>query len=609
VDVINACRRAFRLVGHAGRKTVLVYSALSMGTAALDMVALLLLVPFLAYLTPGGTDEGWVFDLTRSVLGTNDTEQVVLVLAFLATLLFVVKGALAVVILWLQTGALNRSQVALSRKMLEGYLDAKWVTQQDFSTGEVQRMVVNSVGSTIAILASLITLLAEVAVFAAVVAALLIINPILAISALLYLTAAGVVYLQLVRKPVTQRGQELQVQAERVNTSLVELVGGLRELTIRNVQRAFAERYLIAASRELSAYRLIVVSNQGMRYLLEVLLIGGAALVIAFATLTDSTTTVLVSMGVLLAAGLRLVPSLNTLLIAVNTVRSNEPGVVVLEGAMARFVNADAREVSDADRTMASVSASEDDNSTRVALRDVSYKYPTRATFALESVSLEIPHGETLGVVGSTGSGKSTLVDLLLGLLEPTKGTVVVGDALLTDNVEEWRSRVGFVPQDIFLLDATVRENIVFGDTDTCEAEVRIDEAIDLAQLREVLSNLPDGLDTSLGERGRRLSGGQRQRIGMARALYRRPSVLVLDEATSALDNETERQIGDALRTLHGKMTMIVIAHRLSTVRHCDRIVYLERGRVVGLGTFDDLLETSPGFARLVELGSIQGTI
>ena len=177
----------------------------------------------------------------------------------------------------------------------------------------------------------------------------------------------------------------------------------------------------------------------------------------------------------------------------------------------------------------------------------------------------------------------------------------------MSENLRAWRSQIGFVPQDIFLVDNTLDANITFGETDEIIADDQIAEAVRLAQLSDVVAELPEGLNTMLGERGVRLSGGQRQRVGLARALYRQPAVLILDEATSALDNETERKISDALHSLHGQLTTVVIAHRLSTVRSCDRILYLDDGKISGIGTFEELDRTNEGFARLVELGSLRG--
>jgi ABC-type multidrug transport system fused ATPase/permease subunit len=199
-------------------------------------------------------------------------------------------------------------------------------------------------------------------------------------------------------------------------------------------------------------------------------------------------------------------------------------------------------------------------------------------------------------------------VDLLLGLLEPTTGEIEIDGAALQTRVDEWRACIGYVPQEIFVCDDSLAANIALGGSGEAVDVERLRSAIQVAHLGDVVERLEHGVNSSLGERGGRLSGGQKQRIGLARALYRGPRILILDEATSALDNETERLVSDALADLHGSLTSVVIAHRLSTVRNCDRILYLEAGRVSGLGTFDELVASHAGFARLVELGSLSDT-
>ncbi len=570
----------------------------------LDALAILLLVPFLGFLGNSAVPTGFGVRIAEQLLPGASSERIVLVLALLATLLFILKGISSVILLWVQTGVLNSATVDLQRRLLQSFTRAPWLVQQSSGTGELLRTVSGSVSSTMTVVAGTLSVVSEGAVFLAIVAALIIINPMLAIGALIYLVLAGLIYLRVVRRPIETRGLRLQVEGQRMNSSLIELVSGIKELTIRGSASTYLDRYSKAAAGFLSAYRLIVVTNQGMRYLLEVLMITGAALVIGIATLSGSATTVLVSIGVLLAGGLRLLPALNTLLIAVNNVRANEPAIAIVEAELARLAVPDeiaplVGEEGGADPIVPTGS---------FVFDQVGFRYPTREQPALAGISINVAFGEALGIVGATGSGKSTFVDLLLGFLQPTEGAIRIDGEPLLPHLASWRAQIGFVPQDIFLVDDTLAANITFGEVSDTISQEQLAEAITLAQLDDVVAELPEGVDTMLGERGVRLSGGQRQRVGLARALYRRPRVLILDEATSALDNETERRISDALRSLHGQLTMIVIAHRLSTVRSCDRILYLDDGRVSGLDTFDALDRSNTGFARLVELGSLRGT-
>ncbi|WP_448712967.1 ATP-binding cassette domain-containing protein [Microbacterium profundi] len=235
----------------------------------------------------------------------------------------------------------------------------------------------------------------------------------------------------------------------------------------------------------------------------------------------------------------------------------------------------------------------------------MSFRFPDADELVLDNVSLTIPHHQTTAFVGSSGAGKSTLLDLTLGLLDPTSGEVLCGGRSIGEDLAAWHATLGVVPQDVYLIDHTLAENIAFGaQTDMIDYE-RVREVVRLAMLEELVAQLPDGLGTLVGDRGVRISGGQRQRVGLARALYRNPRVLILDEATSALDNATEYEIAQTLNGLQGTMTIVIVAHRLSTVRSVDRLHYLRKGRVAASGTFEEVRAADAEFARLVELGSL----
>ena len=223
-------------------------------------------------------------------------------------------------------------------------------------------------------------------------------------------------------------------------------------------------------------------------------------------------------------------------------------------------------------------------------LENVTYSYPTISEPALNNISLKIKKGESIAFIGKSGAGKTTLVDVILGLLEPNKGDILVDGVSIYQNLRSWQNLVGYIPQSIFLTDDTVERNIAFGIPDSKIDKAKIEQVIDAAQLRKLIEQLPKGIKTKVGERGIRLSGGQRQRIGIARALYHEREILVLDEATAALDNETEHLITQAINSLAGKKTLIIIAHRLTTVEKCDRIYFLEKGRVINSGSYQEVV-------------------
>ncbi len=505
MDVVRTIRRALALIDQSARRRLGVLAFCNVLAAGFDALAILLLVPFLGFLGNSVAPAGFGVRIAEQLLPGASSERIVLVLALLATLLFIVKGISSVILLWVQTGVLNSATVDLQRRLLQSFTRAPWLVQQSSGTGELLRTVSGSVSSTMTVVAGMLGVVSEGAVFLAIVTALIIINPMLAIGALIYLVLAGLVYLRVVRRPIETRGLRLQVEGQRMNSSLIELVSGIKELTIRGSASTYLDRYTTAGRSALSAYRLIVVTNQGMRYLLEVLMITGAALVIGVATLSGSATTVLVSIGVLLAGGLRLLPALNTLLIAVNNVRANEPAVAIVEAELARLAVPD---------EIVPPLVGEEGGAAPIvpsgafALEQVGFRYPTREQPALSGISIDVAFGEALGIVGATGSGKSTFVDLLLGFLQPTEGAIRIDGEPLLPHLASWRAQIGFVPQDIFLVDDTLAANITFGEVSDTISQEQLAEAITLAQLDDVVAELPEGVDTMLGERGVRLSGG-----------------------------------------------------------------------------------------------------
>jgi ATP-binding cassette subfamily C protein len=234
-----------------------------------------------------------------------------------------------------------------------------------------------------------------------------------------------------------------------------------------------------------------------------------------------------------------------------------------------------------------------------IVVDNVSYQYPNHDETVLRDVSLTVRRGESIGLVGSTGAGKTTLVDVILGLLVPTRGRVLVDGRDIADCRADWQRSLGVVSQTVFLLDDSLRRNIAFGLSDDRIDDDKVTKAVEMAQLDEFITSLPDGLDTPVGERGVRLSGGQRQRVAIARALYRRPDVVVFDEGTSALDSLTEAEVMAAVDRLRGDRTLLMVAHRLTTVRRCDKIILLENGKISGIGTYDELLGQSDSFRRM----------
>jgi len=429
---------------------------------------------------------------------------------------------------------------------------------------------------------------------------LIIAEPTATLGAAGVLVVVGTVF-YLISSPIFRYWGEVTLQLER---DLIKWIN--QSFTgIRDVKLLHAQGYLNRIIRETTVRRahflcLSTTSIHIPRLLIEtIVIIGFLGIVLILLSSEQSSANIVSTLGLFGMAALRLMPSMNRLLTSASEVRRSAAFIDQIYDA---FKPGDQQAVSVLHEQEKTKPVPFNRN---LELKEVSYTYPKADQHALKAFSLVINKGETVGFVGSSGAGKSTLMDIFLGLLEPRSGQLLIDGSDAYENIEGWQKNIGFVPQQVFVMDDTIRRNIAFAVDDGDISDPRIETVLKMTQLDAFVESLPDGLDTVLGEHGTRLSGGQRQRIAIARALYRDPGVLVFDEATSALDNVTEREISHAIETLSGDKTILIVAHRLSTVRKCDRIIFMKEGRIEDTGTYDQLLEKNHDFRHLAHVGNI----
>jgi ABC-type multidrug transport system fused ATPase/permease subunit len=565
----------------------------------LDILGVLAMLPLMGLFTGADTRSGALGVLSGVFGGSLDERELTLLVAGGALLAFILKGAITVAFRWWQLGFLARQQAETAVTLLRAYLRAPYSMHLRRNTSEFIRIIAGAVPESynfaingfFAFAAELITLLAVSAL-------LLAVNPLLALTALLYLgIAAGILHWS-IRRRVTSMGVDLAHHSQRTVKSMLHALGAVKEVKLRNNPDPFVEVYKESRFGEAYARRGYAFLGELPKYLMEIVFIVGIALLAAGLFLTLAPEEALPMLALFGAAGFRTLPSVVRLIASASGMRFGRAGLGQLIDEL-RLLNDYGVLNPTAENRAGGQPISGD-----IRLDDVTFSYEDGRP-VLRGVSLDIPRGSSLALVGSSGAGKSTLIDLILGLQAPDAGTITCGGRDIHRSVADWQARVGTVPQDVFLLDASLRQNIVF---DVAEADidpVRLQSAIEKAQLQDLIQDSPLGLDTTVGDRGVRLSGGQRQRIGIARALYLQPEVLILDEATSALDNETERRITQTIESLHGEITLIIVAHRLSTVRRCDSFAVLDQGQVEAYGTFDEVAASSPQFAKMVELASL----
>jgi ATP-binding cassette subfamily C protein len=377
---------------------------------------------------------------------------------------------------------------------------------------------------------------------------------------------------------------------------ILEIIASMKEDPLHNIESEVADVVALARSSSVQARANIQFLAQLPRFALDAGLVGGFLVIGGVGFLLGGVEQAIVAIGLFALAGFRVAPSV----IRFQSVLSQ----MIAASEFPRQVLVEIADV-ERGRAMAEPGLKEVPEAwSSIVFDDVSFHYSPDATPAVRNVSIEIPFGSTVAFVGSSGSGKSTMVDLLLSLLDPTSGQILVGGTPLPELRTSWRSRVGYVPQDVALFDATIAQNVALTWSDDYDP-ARVQHALEQAQLWALVSAREGGISARVGERGLSLSGGQRQRLGIARALYSQPQVLVMDEATSALDTHTESQVVSAIDGIGGDTTKIVVAHRLATIMNADRIFLMIEGVVAGSGSFDELVAQHPDFARQAQLAGL----
>lgn len=569
----------------------------SIGIAALEMGALASVMPLVNLMSSGDTQIPLV-NRTLESWGAVTTGEKALTLSGVIVAAFVIKAVLVLSFRWWTMGFTNRNLVRTSSQLLRYYLRADYSLHLSRTVGTL----VNNVTGTSAmaytgVINGSVTLLTESVTLIAVVITLAVAMPMTALGMGLYFMIVGWLLSRYIRRPARNLGWTLVTTGERSNTAALQGLQNYKDVKLRGNDSTFMNEYQAARTESAAASRQKMMLTMMPRYVLEVAFVVGIAGMIGFTFLSGQGDNAFASLALLALAGFRVLPSLTTVMATSNEIRASWP-------AFERTVS----ELRDAQPVLHGVNQPYEalPYEERIEVKGASFSYQGAAAPVLQDIDLTIPAGHSFAFVGGSGAGKTTLVDLIIGFHHAQDGGVFVDGHELEPNPRGWWDNVGFVPQAVTVVNGTVLQNILL-DLDAAETADRaaVERVLRDAQLGDWLDSLEDGLDTVIGEGAVGVSGGQRQRLGIARALYRSPKLLVLDEATSALDNVTEKKITDVIESLKGKITVIVVAHRLSTVKHCDQIVLMDQGRIIGQGTFRGLQETSEEFRELVRLGDL----
>lgn len=473
------------------------------------------------------------------------------------------------------------NQFATSRRMMINFMERPYEYYLNADTSVIQRSITSDVNNMYGLILSLLQLFSEAIVFVCLAVVSLLADVWMTITVTVLLVAVLLI-IKCILKPIMKKaGEDNQDYYSGLYKWIDQSVMGIKEIKIANKENYFINEYAKCGAGYVDAVQRYNLFNATPRLLIETVAIAGMIFYMMIKILGGTAVTdIMPQVTALAVAAMRLIPCANRINNHLTSISYFEPFFMGVSDNLQEEIR-DENINYDEKAYQNKVEVEKLKISDKIELKDIVYKYPNTEVLIFDHANMEIPVGRSVGIVGTSGAGKTTVVDILLGLLTLQSGQILADGVEVRDHYQSWLKNIGYIPQTIFMIDSTIRKNVAFGCADEDIDDEKVWRALKEAQLDEFVRGLPEGLDTSIGERGIRISGGQRQRIGIARALFEDPEVLVLDEATSALDNETEAAIMDSINRLHGRKTLIIIAHRLQTIEKCDMVYRVENGKVV----------------------------
>ena len=512
-------------------------------------------------------------------LDQSDNTQLMVLLMLALIGVFVVKNIFLFFQQKAQLKFVYTNQFATSRRMMINFMQRPYEYYLNADTAVIQRSITSDVNNMYGLILSLLQLVSEAIVFVCLAVVSLSLDAWMTIMVSVLLIVVLLV-IKCVLKPIMKRaGEENQDYYSGLYKWIDQSVMGIKEIKIANKENYFINEYAKCGAGYVGAVQRYNLFNATPRLLIETVAVAGMILYMMVRILMGADpaemVTQIAALGVLV---MRLIPCANRINNHLTSISYFEPFFMGVSDNLQEEIRDESVDY-DEETYRRKIEVEKLDIQDKIELKDIVYKYPNSEVLIFNKANMEIPIGKSVGIVGTSGAGKTTVVDILLGLLQLESGEILADGVEVREHYQSWLKNIGYIPQSIFMIDSTIRKNVAFGYADEDIDDEKVWRALKEAQLDEFVRGLPEGLDTGIGERGIRISGGQRQRIGIARALFEDPEVLVLDEATSALDNETEAAIMDSINRLHGKKTLIIIAHRLQTIEKCDMVYRVENGK------------------------------
>lgn len=568
--------------------------------AGLELLGIGLVLPFISLIgNPNVIQESdalsWIYDF----FGSSSPQQFLFWMGLCLLAVYWSKNLYLAVTACFTNRFIFEKRTNLSYQLLSSYLDSPYTFHLQRNTAQLLRNLTTEMnGVCMSVLTAVVALFADLTVVILLTLFLIIKEPIVSLIAAAVVGTAGVFFYRVFHNQLDRAGKIHQYHQGQLVQQINQALGGIKETKLLGRENFFLQSYRQHCT-PLDKSRMVQQTlNQFPRLYAETVAITTLLLAVAVLLwLGSEIESILPAITLFALTAFRLIPSANRILVALNKIRFNSHSLDLIYHEF--------RELRDQQIERVALSSDSFQWHREITLDKVSFRYPNASNDAISKIHIKIPRGASVGFIGSSGAGKTTVVDIILGLLSPTEGRVLADGNDICDHLRDWQNQIGYIPQSIYLCDDTLRRNIALGIPDAEIDEEMVWLAVRSAQLEEFVATLPNGLDTVIGERGVRLSGGQRQRIGIARALYPNPQILVMDEATAALDNQTEASVMEAIASLSGEKTLIIIAHRLNTVKNCDRLYLLEAGKVIASGTYEELYQHSHEFQIMAGSASV----
>lgn len=509
-----------------------------------------------------------------SLFDINNQRQYVVTLLVLLIVLFVIKNVYLIVEKYIQNSFIYNSRIELQKKLFSIYMNKNYEFFINSNSYDIARIIDSDASEVYMLISNVLAFFTDLIICIILAITLIIVSPLMSSLLMVFLLIEVLVLSKILRPYMNRLGEEYISYYTQESSWLYGTLYGIKSIMVADKKDFFYEKFSNCAVKIGDIKKKDDTLGALPKIMIEMFSISGVLLVaIIMVMLGYKLSTLVPIMAAFAVAAIKLLPS-------ISSISSSMNNMVFMSPALNSVI-----EILDSDKTKDNYCNNDDVNeitfNKQIVFDDVSFKYQNSEKTILKNVNFTINSGESIGIVGNSGSGKTTTVDLLLGLLIPSDGKILVDNVEINKNVSSWLKNLSYIPQNIYLVDSTIRENVAFGMDESDISDEKVWDALKEAQLYDFVKELPDGIYSSVGERGTKISGGQIQRLGIARALYNNPKLLVFDEATSSLDNDTEKAIMESINYLKGKKTLIIIAHRLTTIEQCDRVYRVEDGKVI----------------------------